>query len=433
MADYINSDRQRYTALSDHASKHSTPLMTEDKYHAIAKAIASDPNPNARAQLTAYDKAAKAPEFSHAAYLHKNPELSETLGRVGRTSGAAVENILDVHNDQKRAPNDRLGNKYAASVEGRPTLTAEAREASGRIRQAEMAEARAARPHAHTPEPHQANTPRGFGGNMAVKAVFGVGAAAAAAASSAADGNSPAQVASAAGNAAVNTLPVIGPLREGRPAEAMAQVVTGVLLAGATVAAPISGGGSFAVASGIEEVVRRTAQKAGLDVDDAMTTAMIKTVGETIQRNPLPAGVIRTNAEYLRQQENLLKDAGLGEQKPANGRTASPAELLRNPETRHGYMATLMESGATHRVEAAEKFVEMENRRVAKLQPYTDRLSAELAASAKAPARTDQDIPDHVKAMAMQALNAIKKGASEPSTDTLGPPQQRTKATGRSV
>jgi hypothetical protein len=100
---------------------------------------------------------------------------------------------------------------------------------------------------------------------------------------------------------------------------------------------------------------------------------------------------MQANVNMLRVQENLLKDAGLGA-KDAQGKTA--ADYLRDPATRDAYLGVLKESLKTEKdpkarealgniVEAADKFCEIEDRRVAKLAPHMKDVEAKLAETLK--------------------------------------------------
>jgi hypothetical protein len=204
-------------------------------------------------------------------------------------------------------------------------------------------------------------------------------------------GESLGEAARKAGTAALDSAPVIGAARQGRTAEAVMQGFSGLLLGTALAAAPVSLGTSLAAAVAIDDAARKAAQKMGFNVDDGLLTAIAIAAPQAIEKT-IPAAVMQANTNMLRTQENLMKDAGMGD-KDASGKTG--ADYLRDPQTREAYLTTLRGALKTEKhpkaheaialmVESADKFVEIEGRRTAKLQPFMKEAEAKLIATLKA-------------------------------------------------
>ena len=144
----------------------------------------------------------------------------------------------------------------------------------------------------------------------------------------------------------------------------------------------------------------------------------------------IPHQVLQENIRMYRVGEGLLKDAGLGE-KDKSGKSA--ADYLRDPSTRDAYLGSLKESlkattdpkageALGFAVEAAEKFCEIEGRRMAKLAPHGEKMSEQFASALKAQhlaAQFKQENPEAAQlAHGGQAAQSIARSAQAPNRGT---------------
>lgn len=245
------------------------------------------------------------------------------------------------------------------------------------------------------------------------------------------DGVPAVQAAALGAVATAESLPVVKPIKEGRYAEAAAQVISVGLGVAAGLTTGVSGGTSWAAAAGIEETIRAGMRYAGMEVDKGMIRNVMATMAQAVEKT-IPMAAMQTNVNMLRTQENLLKDAGLTDFKQGD-KTISPAALLREPHTRDAYLNGLKDALAKEKdpkehqklddmVKAATTFVEIEGRRVAKLEPYMKDVETKLAATMKVQHLAGQFRQDNV----VPDITVASSGAA-----TRAPQQQQGAGTGR--
>ncbi|MFZ4126144.1 MAG: hypothetical protein ACOYJ2_08790 [Rickettsiales bacterium] len=264
------------------------------------------------------------------------------------------------------------------------------------------------KPQPHNP-PHQPRGPR------APDVVAGAAMAVTAGVAALATGATPSQAALAAGESALSSIPGVGGrLAPNRDEAAVRDWVDTATLAGTTagtvagaiVGTPVPVVGN-AVGAGVMGIIGNQIAAIGADEyyrikarhfegkKDTVAPSMgeqlfMAALNSTIERT-IPAGVMQTDTRFRTSQDNMLKDVGLGA-KDKNGMSA--ADYLRVPQTRDAYLGALKDSLGKetnpkareqigHMVEACEKFVEMEGRRVARLQPYMKEIENKLAATLK--------------------------------------------------
>jgi hypothetical protein len=136
-----------------------------------------------------------------------------------------------------------------------------------------------------------------------------------------------------------------------------------------------------------ESALNKFARSAGIDVPpSALEQAIEKSKGF------IPHKVLHENIRMIRVAEGELVDAGLGGRDKEGKMIA--ADYLRNPNTRGAYIDSLKASFKAEKdpkeretigimVEAAEKFVEIEGRRLAKLEPHMDKMSEAIVSALK--------------------------------------------------
>lgn len=196
------------------------------------------------------------------------------------------------------------------------------------------------------------------------------------------------EIAKAGANAAVNTIPGVAPGRHGKGAETTTQVgisaaAWGVGAAAVATGSAALGGAAVAVGTIGDMAVRDAVRAFGVDVEKSEMRKVIE------NRAAIPTKVVLNNQAYMRQQNNILADAGLVAFQH-EGKTLDPAALLRDPKTQQTYMDGLKQAMSkeqnaatreklTHMVEAATKFVEIEGRRIAKLEPYATQIQQAFA------------------------------------------------------
>jgi hypothetical protein len=257
--------------------------------------------------------------------------------------------------------------------------------------------------------PHKPHAPRAPG------VIAGGAMAATAGVAAAATGATPAQAARVAGETLFSSILGVGGLlatnrdeaavRNWVDAAALAGTTAGAV-AGAIIGTPVPVVGN-AVGAGAVGIIGNQIAAIGADEyyrlkarhfegkKDTVAPSMgeqlfMAALNRSIEKS-IPANIMQTDVRFRTSQENTLKDAGLGE-KDKDGRAA--ADYLRDPKTRDAYLGALKDSLAketnpkareqiAHMVEASEKFVEMEGRRVAKLQPHMKEIENKLAVTLK--------------------------------------------------
>lgn len=435
-----------YTSLFDAAD--SKALMTSDKYGRLESAIKN--TANAQAQLKLFEEAKATFPKGHdvngvplarqaeADYFNKNPKLKETLDAIYskaevKDTGRDHSNILDVAKDLRRPESQQLGKMTAVKGDHGPEPSDKAREV--------VQKEKSSSPHnpdnsrqapSSRPAPQHSNTPprtttqgaavAGFHGDSHTPHMTGAhgrhGNQMDVALESIRRGDSMGVVGKEVGKAAAFAIPVVGPALEGRYAEAAIQLVSRVTAIPAALAGPVGTTAHAAAEFGARQLLKEQfhlnvnggsfMQEAGL--------RMAEIAQEAIRRNPMPPALMAANTHALAMQTALLKDTNLPDFKLPDGKCVPGVDLLRNPQTRDLYVASLaddVKSGKAkpEQLAAAEQFRDIEKNRLAKLAPYTEKLSAELAAIAQAhgqqPATQVANKPHETDPVKQAALGAV--------------------------